>query len=153
MLESFQLNTLFHTPDIVIDFTLLGNPLFVDQPQELIGWVGWLFLLSILILLLFHWRKLNKHWTRLHRGIFIGILVLLFLTNLLFAVSLPVIGNIFSSDQAVILSEMAIPIFDATPWVLAAGLLGIFPAVGVGILSGIMLALLDTHSPFTPLEY
>jgi len=138
---------------MVIDFTLLGNPLFVDQPQELIGWVGWLFLLSILILLLFHWRKLNKHWTRLHKGIFIGILVLLFLTNLLFAVSLPVIGKIFSSDQAVILSEMAIPIFAATPWVLAAGLLGIFPAVGFGILSGVMLALLDTHSPFTPLEY
>ncbi len=138
---------------MVIDFTLLGNPLYVDQPQELIGWVGWLFLLSILILLLFRWRKLNKHWTRLHRGIFIGILGLLFLTNLLFAVSLPVIENIFSSDQAVILSKMAIPIFAATPWVLAAGLLGIFPAVGLGILSGLMLALLATHSPFTPLEY
>ena len=106
---------------MVIDFTLLGNPLFVDQPQELIGWVGWLFLLSMLIILLFRWRKLNKRWTRLHGGIFIGLLVLLFLTNLLFVVRLPDIGTIVSSDLATSLSEMAIPIFAAMPWVLAAG--------------------------------
>ncbi len=138
---------------MVIDFTLLGNPFFVDQPQEIIGWVGWLLLLSTLIFLLFRWRQLNKRWTRLHGGIFIGLLVLLFLTNLLFVVRLPAIGTLISTDQAAKMSEMANPVFAATPWVLAAGLLGVFPAVGLGILSGVVLALLDTHSPFTPLEY
>jgi two-component system phosphate regulon sensor histidine kinase PhoR len=138
---------------MVIDFTLLGNPFFVDQPQELIGWVGWLILLSILIFLLFHWKRLNKRWTRLHGGIFIGLLVLLFLANLLFIVRLPALATILSTTQAADLSKMAIPIFAATPWVLAAGLLGVFPAAGLGLFSGVLLALLDTHSPFTPLEY
>jgi PAS domain S-box-containing protein len=138
---------------MVIDFTLLGNPFYVDQPQELIGWVGWLFLLSVFIFLLFRWRKLNKHWTRLHGGIFFGLLVLLFLTNLLFIVRFPAIGALLSPDRAADLSEIAFPLFAATPWILAAGLLGVFPAAGLGLLSGVMLALLDTHSPFTPLEF
>ena len=70
-----------------------------------------------------------------------GYCVLLFLTNLLFVVRLPEIGTILSSDQAISLGEMAIPIFAAMPWVLAAGLLGVFPAVGLGLLSGVLLAL------------
>ncbi len=36
---------------MVIDFTLLGNPIYVDLPQDLIGWVGWLILFSVVILL------------------------------------------------------------------------------------------------------
>jgi two-component system phosphate regulon sensor histidine kinase PhoR len=138
---------------MVIDFTLLGNSLFVDQPQELIGWVGWLILLIILVFLLFRWKRLNKRWTRLHGEIYIGLLVLLFLTNLLFVVRIPAIGELLSPARAAALSGITIPIFAATPWVLAAGLLGVFPAASLGLLSGIMLALLETHSPFTPLEY
>jgi two-component system phosphate regulon sensor histidine kinase PhoR len=138
---------------MVIDFTLLGNPFFVDQPQELIGWVGCLFLLSVLIFLLFRWKRLNKHWTRLQGGIFVGLFVLLFLTNLLFVVRLPAIGEILSPARAADLSKMTIPILAATPWVLAAGFLGVFPAAGLGLVSGGMLALLVTHRPFTPLEY
>jgi PAS domain S-box-containing protein len=44
-------------------------------------------------------------------------------------------------------------IFAALPWVLAAGLLGVSSAATLGLLSGTMLALLNTHSPFTALEY
>jgi len=46
-----------------------------------------------------------------------------------------------------------VALFAASAWVLAAGLLGIFPATLLGFASGTIVALFHTHSPFTPLEY
>jgi two-component system phosphate regulon sensor histidine kinase PhoR len=138
---------------MVIDFTLLGTPLYIDQPQELIGWVGWLILLSILVLLLFRWKQLNKHWTRVQGGIFVGLLVLLALTNLFLVIRFPTLKIYTIQGQTVNLGELAIPVLAAVPWVLAAGLLGVYPAVGLGLLSGILMALVSTHSLFTVLEY
>jgi len=138
---------------MVIDFTLLGNPFYVDQPQESIGWIGWVILLSSVILLLFRWRRLNKRWTRLHGGIFIGLSVLLVLANLFFVIRLPVLEALLPLSRAVESGGFAVPVFATIPWVLAAGLLGVFPAAGLGLLSGILIALFNTHSPFTALEY
>jgi hypothetical protein len=41
---------------MVIDFTLLGKPVYIEQPQELIAWVGWVILLSSVIFLLIRWK-------------------------------------------------------------------------------------------------
>jgi two-component system phosphate regulon sensor histidine kinase PhoR len=138
---------------MVIDFTLLGNPIYVDLPQELIGWVGWLILFSIIILLQFRWRKLNKRWSRLHGGIFIGLLILTILTSLLFIIRFPFGDALPSQSQPVELGLQSVILFAALPWVLAAGLLGVFPAAILGLLSGAVIALLGTHRPFTPLEF
>ncbi len=43
-------------------------------------------------------------------------------------------------------------LFSAIPWTLAGGLLGPFAAAGVGILSGLMRGVWDTHSLFTTIE-
>ena len=83
---------------MVIDFTLLGNPIYVDLPQELIGWVGWLILFSIIVLLQFRWRRLNKRWSNLHWGIFIGLLFLTILTNIIFVIHFPG-GDVFASSK------------------------------------------------------
>src|SRR4030066_8697 len=136
-----------------LEFTLLGNPLYIQQPQELIGWMGWLILLGSVIMLLVRWRKLNKRWVRLHWGIFIALLVLLVLTNLFFVIRLP--SGIALTAQ-VLPPETKVPTilpFAALSWVLAAGLLGVFPAAALGLLSGTVFALLDTHNPFTALEF
>jgi two-component system phosphate regulon sensor histidine kinase PhoR len=138
---------------MVIDFTLLGTPYYVDQPQELIGWLGWLLLFFILCLLLYGWRKLNKHWTALQGGIFVGLFVLLILTNLFFVIQIPALEALNAPGQAGSFVKMGIPILAALPWVLAAGLLGVFPAAGLGLLSGAALALTGTHNLFTILEY
>ena len=138
---------------MVIDFTLLGNPFYVDQPQESIGWIGWVIVLSSVILLLFQWRRLNKRWTRLHGGIFIGLTVLLVVTNLFFVIRLPALEDSLPQAPAVEPGGLTVPVFAALSWVLAAGLLGVFPAAGLGLLSGALIALLDTHSPFTALEF
>ena len=138
---------------MVIEFTLLGNPVYIEQPQELIGWMGWLVLLGSVIFLLVRWRKINKRWVRLHWGIFIALLVLLALTNLFFVIRLP--SGIAFSAQVLPPETKVLTIlpFAALSWVLAAGLLGVFPAAALGLLSGTVFALLDTHSPFTPLEF
>jgi two-component system phosphate regulon sensor histidine kinase PhoR len=138
---------------MVIDFTQLSAPFYIDQPQEIIGWVGWLILLSGLVLLLYRWKRLNKRWNRLQGEFFIGLLILLVLTNLLLVIRLPALPTFTVQGQTVNLGEIAIPVLSAVPWVLAAGLMGIFPAVGMGLFSGTMMALLSTHSLFTVLEY
>jgi PAS domain S-box-containing protein len=138
---------------MVIDLPLLGSPYYVDQPQEIIGWVGWLILLSISVLLLIRWRKLNKRWTRLHGGIFIGLFFLLLLTNLFVVARFPAAQALLPNVETLQLNGMTIPVLAATAWVLAAGLLGVFSAAVFGLLSGALIALLVTHSSFTGLEY
>jgi len=115
--------------------------------------MGWLILLSLAILFLFRWRKLNKRWTRLHGGIFIGLFVLLPLTNLFIIVRFPVIQELLSPAQALRLGALGVPILAATAWVMAAGLLGVLSAAGFGLISGALIALTSTHNPFTVLEY
>ena len=136
---------------MVIDFTLLGTPLYIDQPQELIGWVGWLLFAGCIALLLFRWRHLNKKWTGLQGGIFIGLFVLLILTNIIFKIQIPALGSLQVGSTST--TETAVAVLAALPWVLAAGLLGVFPAAGLGLLSGAIIALMDTHSLYTVLEY
>ena len=138
---------------MVIDFTLLGNPIYVDLPQDLIGWVGWLILFSTVVLLQFRWRKLNKRWSRLNWGIFIGLLILTILTNLLFVIRFPTAQALLQPGPPVDTGALTLVIFTALPWVLAAGLLGVFPATILGFLSGAMITLLSTHRSFTLLEF
>jgi PAS domain S-box-containing protein len=138
---------------MVIDLPLLGSPYYVDQPQEIIGWVGWLILLSISFFLLIRWRKLNKRWTRLHGGIFLGLFLLLLLTNLFVIVRFPAAQSLLPGAGTLQLDGMAIPALAATSWVLAAGLLGVLSAAVFGLLSGALIALLVTHNPFTAVEY
>jgi two-component system phosphate regulon sensor histidine kinase PhoR len=138
---------------MVIDFTLLGNPLYIDQPQELIGWVGWLILFCIVVLLQFRLKRLNKRWSRLHGGIYIGLLIFTILANLFFVIHFPAGETLPLQGQSVESGEIAIAVVAALPWVLAAGLLGVFPAATLGLLSGAIIALLNTHNPLTPLEY
>jgi len=138
---------------MVIDPTLLVNPVSIEQPQELIGWVGWFILLSSVIFLLFRWRKLNKRWARIHWGIFVGLLVLLVLTNFFFIVRFPAGFSLSIQGLSVETGPQSVVLLAALPWVLAAGLLGVFPAATLGMLSGAIIALWISHSPFTALEF
>src|SRR5512136_2223187 len=104
---------------MVIDFTLLGTTLYIDQPQELIGWVGWLLLAGIMALLLYRWRSLNKKWTGLQGGIFVGLFVLLILTNIFFEIQIPIPGSLQAPTQAASSNELGVTVLAALPWVLA----------------------------------
>jgi PAS domain S-box-containing protein len=136
-----------------IEPTLFGNPFYIEQPQGLIGWLGWLVLLGGVVFLLLRWKQYNKRWVRFHWGIFIALFILLLLTSLFLVLRLPAGGALPPQGLPVEPEGPALVVFSALSWVLAAGMLGTFPAVGLGLLSGLLIALWDTHSPFTPLEY
>jgi PAS domain S-box-containing protein len=132
---------------------LLSNPAFVDLPNGLTGWLGWLTLLVVNLLLLRKWWGYHPNWGRKHGIIFILLFCLVPVTNLLIP------GIRFSTFEPII-PEMiprgpftpTLMVFAALPWVLAAGLLGPAPAAGLAALSGIILAFWESHNPFLPLE-
>jgi hypothetical protein len=134
---------------MTIESTLLTNSPYLEPPQGIVGWIGWIAYLGVLVYLLWRWRSYNKRWSRLQWGIFLGLLLLLPLTNLFFALRLPVVGVLPPPDRPVEPLGPAAVIFSCLPWVLAAGLFGVAPAAGLGLASGLILSLFETHNPFT----
>ncbi|HEX9090141.1 MAG TPA: hypothetical protein VF831_01560, partial [Anaerolineales bacterium] len=84
---------------MTIESTLLTNSPYLEPPQGIVGWIGWIAYLGVLVYLLWRWRSYNKRWSRLQWGIFLGLLLLLPLTNLFFALRLPVAGVLPPPDR------------------------------------------------------
>jgi PAS domain S-box-containing protein len=104
-------------------------------------------------LLLFKWwGHHRKKWTGRQWSLLLGLAVLLPLTSLFIVLHLPPGDALTQPGIPIDSSRPALVVFAALSWELAAGLLGPGPAVVFGALSGLTLALWDTHSPFTPLE-
>jgi PAS domain S-box-containing protein len=136
-----------------IEFTLLTNRLYIKLPLGLFGWLGWLLLLGVIVILLLRWREHNQRLTGMQWGFFFITAILAPLASLFVILRLPA-GEALPLPW--IIEETrgpALVLFAAFPWLLAAGVLGMLPATLVGLISGITLALGDTHSPFTPLEF
>ena len=132
-----------------IEGNLLTNSPYLELPQGIVGWIGWIAYLGVLVYLLWRWRIYNKRLGRLQWGIFIGLILLLPLTNLFLALRPTSIEALPPPDMPVELLGPAAVIFSGLPWMLAAGLLGVFPAAVLGLISGLILALFETHNPFT----
>jgi len=136
-----------------IELTLLTNRLYIKLPLGLFGWLGWLILLGGIVLLLYRWRGYNCRLKGWQWGLFFGAAILTPLASLFVLLRLPA-GEALPLPW--IIEETRGPawvVFAAFPWLLAAGMLGLLPAALLGLFSGLMLALGDTHSPFTPLEF
>ena len=109
--------------------------------------------LAIIVLMLRSWRAFNRMRTRRTWGILIALTILVPLTSLFIGLRLPPSGALPLPNIPEDPKGPAMMIFVALPWVLAGGLLGAFPAAILGMLSGLLLALWDTHNAFTPLEF
>ncbi|MCA1954409.1 MAG: GAF domain-containing protein [Anaerolinea sp.] len=132
--------------------TLLNDIPFLDWPYHLLGWVGLLLMLGGFAVGLWRWwqpinLRHSNQWL-----LFAAFILLLPLTSLFLAVQLPGEAAI---PLPYMLTELSAPVLIflfALPWVLAAGMLGLVPAVILAFLSGVLLALFRTHTLFTPLE-
>ena len=136
-----------------IIFSLFPTPPFVEFPQGLAGWLGWLLSLALIFALSWYLRKFTHKWSNKQTGLLILFLVMAPLLNLLIGVRLPPASQ--ALPPPLIPQEplgAAIMIFSAIPWVLAGGMLGPVPAALVGFTSGLTRALWETHNPFTPVE-
>jgi signal transduction histidine kinase/HAMP domain-containing protein len=133
--------------------TLISDVHYIDPLPGLVGWLSWLVLLGIIVFLLWNWRGFNKSWNTRQGIIFVALALLVPIAGLFAGVRL-------SPGNALPLPWLplepvgpAVMVFAAVPWILAAGLLGPTPAAILASLSGLVLALWDTHNPFTPLEF
>jgi PAS domain S-box-containing protein len=135
-----------------IEITLFSNTLYLELPQGLIDWLGWLALLGAVAFSLWRWRGYNKRWKRLQWVTFIILLILTPLASLFLVVRLPVGPALPPPGLPSESHGPALVLFIVLPWLLAAGLLGPIPAAILAALSGVALMLWDTHNVFTPLE-
>ena len=130
--------------------TLLENAPYIDLPYHFLGWLGWFALAAAIY---FGIRKKlmmvrsKKFWT-----IFGILLVLAILFQWLLGIKIPWQNTLPLPNTTRDLTSPVIMIFSAVPWILAAGMLGYWPAVAVGFVSGLVSAFWNTHSLFTPLE-
>lgn len=128
-------------------FTLLAGIPF-PAPPTLAGWVVWIFLLAILIFILFRQRaNQNMHW-----GLFLTFFVLIPITTLF-------IGLRFTTASARPLPGLpadvgsVLMVFSAIPLLLGGGMLGVLPAVFLGMFAGLLRSAWDSYSLFSILEF
>ena len=138
---------------MTLELAFFSNLFDIDYPVGLAGWAGWLALLGLVGYLLWIWRGYNKPWKQAQLLLFIGLLILLPLTNLFPVLRLPVGGALSPPGRPVETLGPTLALFSALPWLLAAGLLGPTPAAVLGLLSGFIAMGWDTHNSFTPLEF
>jgi PAS domain S-box-containing protein len=132
----------------------LSNPVYIELPNRLTGWLGWLAFFCILIILVWRWRVYQPRWDRFHWGIFIILNLLVPVTSLLIPGLRLTTFETLVSQTSVFQPDGPILVFSAAiPWILAGGLLGPIAATWLAALSGLFLALWISHNPFLPLEY
>lgn len=134
----------------MIDLTLLTTSPYIDLPYHLLGWLGWFIMAAVLLWFLQKNRFDTKtaHFWLIFSLLSVGAII----TGLLLGFHLP-------WDKTIPLPnvprENIVPevvAFAALPLLLAAGLLGPWPAAIVGFLAGIVSSLWNTHSIFSPIE-
>ncbi len=118
-----------------------------------LGWLAWLLMAGLVFWLLWRIRGQNVIFTRSHWTWLLGLALLTPLTILLFTLRLPSEAGLPIPAIGPPALGPLLPILAAIPWVIALVLLGPAPGALLAGLSGFLLALWDTRSPFTPLEF
>jgi PAS domain S-box-containing protein len=122
-------------------------------PNSPFGWLAWVFLLALCIWLVSRAPDKKKKWERrdwLELGFFA---LLIPISILLTSLRLPADGLLPIPGLGAPALGPLIPFLAAIPWILAAARLGTLPGAGLAAFSGLLLAIWDTRSPFTPIEY
>ena len=133
-------------------FTLLSLHPYIEFPQGLAAWLGWLLLLGVNLLLARRWRGQNRPLGKRELTI-LGILFALTpITSLFIGVRMSPGGALPPPGIPEEPYGPAVMIGSAIPWMVAGGLLGPWASAGLALLTGILQALFDHHNPFTPLE-
>lgn len=132
--------------------TLLASHPYLGFPQGLVGWLGWVVQAALIIILLRMWQRYNKPLGKRQKILLLALFLSVPFTSLLIGLRLPPGSGLPPPNLPVDPPGPAVMIFSAVPWVLAAGLLGPLSASLIALFAGLLLAIWETHSPFTPLE-
>ena len=111
-------------------------------PLSTAGWLVWIGLGGLLIYSLLNWRSYQSK--RSSRGFWI-------LSAL--AVLTPVTALILGLEYSSGTPGSTAMLFSALPWTLAGGMFGPMAGAALGMLSGLLRGMWDSHSLFTILEF
>jgi len=134
----------------MFNLSIFDSAPFINLPYNLLGWVGW-FIMAALLLWFLQKEKLDLK--KPHFWLIAVILaVAAIVTGLVFGLTLPwgqalPLPNVPQESNAPV-----VLLFAALPLMLAAGMLGAWPAALIGLVSGLVSAFWNTHSVFTPIE-
>ena len=131
--------------------TLLTNLAYLS-PLSLAGWMAFLGFLGLLAVALLSWRKYQPDWTARSWGLLIALIVATPITALFLGLEIPTGSALPIPGLPEDPPGSTMMIFSALPWTLAGGLLGPFAAAGIGMLSGLIRGVWDTHSLFTVID-
>lgn len=122
-------------------------------PQGVFGWISWLGIFVLLLILLRQTRDFNAHWSTARFALFGVLLIAALPVTFFFGF------EIFFDSHSPFLNlpiddhGPAAMLFAATPWFLAAGFLGPNAAVLIAMINGLLFGIYDSHNFFTVLEY
>jgi len=131
--------------------TLFENTPYINLPFNLIGWVGWFVLAALIAWIVkknFSLETRQGYWWTFGVLAFVSLV-----TSVVFIIYLPGLRTIPLPNVPQENAYPMIQVFVVIPWIISAGLLGIWPAVVFAFLSGVLTSLWGTHNVFTPLEY
>jgi PAS domain S-box-containing protein len=133
-------------------FTLISSSVYIQPPQDLLGWVGFIALFAVFLFMLWRWRAYNSPWGSFQAILLVVLFLTALVTSLFIGIRLPAGPALPPPGLPIEPPNPAVMIFSAIPWMLAAGLLGPTSAAFIASITGLSLALWETHNPFTILE-
>jgi len=134
----------------MVNIVLFDTPPYIDLPYHLLGWIGW-FIMAAFLLWFLQKSKFDKQIKHFWL-IFILLILAAVGANVFLGFNLPWEKSLPLPNVPRDNSTPQVVFFSALPLVLAAGLLGAWPATIVGLIGGLVNALFNTHSVFSPLE-
>lgn len=134
----------------MIKLLLLDSLPYFDTPYHLIGWLGWFIMAAMILWVLRQNWSINRGKRFVTHFVILGIATIL--SALFIGFDLPFNDKLPLPNIPRETVTPFVMIFSTLPLLLAGGLLGTWPAVVLGFLSGVLNALWNTHSVFSPLE-
>ena len=131
--------------------TLITDLAYLN-PIQIAGWLVWLGFAGLLAVALMSWRKYHPVWNGRSWGILTALIILTPVTALILGLKFPTGSALPVPGLPEEPPGSTMMLFSAVPWTLAGGLLGPFAAAGVGMLSGLLRGIWDTHSLFSVLD-
>jgi len=131
--------------------TLLTDLAYLN-PIQIAGWLVWLGFAGLLAVALMNWRGYHPAWNNRSWGILTALVVLTPITALFLGLKFPTGSALPVPGLPEEPAGSTMMLFSAIPWTLAGGMLGPFAAAGVGMVSGLLRGVWDTHSLFSVLD-
>ena len=131
--------------------TLITDLAYIN-PIQIAGWLVWLGFAGLLAVAVMNWREYHPVWNGRSWGILVVLIFLTPITALFLGIQFPTGSALPVPGLPEESSGSTMMLFSAIPWMLAGGLLGPFAAAGVGMLSGLLRGIWDTHSLFSLLD-